>query len=500
MASRWRVSARVVTSVTALISVLAGASTSAAATLTVNSGGNLQGALDTAAPGDTIVVAAGARFTGPFRLPVKPAGAVITIRSSATVPSRRIRPEDAALLPTIVSSTVEPALSGTGTSNWRLDGLRFEANAYGEGSVIALQDVANITLDRLLILGGPTGQKRGVMGNGRQVTLTRSHIANIWWSGVDSQAFCAWDGAGPYTITDNYLEAASENVMFGGADSASAERIPSDITVTGNHFSKQVGWRGQSRNVKNLLEFKSARRVVVRQNLFEHNWTDGQAGTAILFTPRNQDGRAPWSVVEDVLFENNVIRDTEGVFSVSGRDNEKASAQTTAITIRNNLAVASGLFLLIGNEVGTLTIDHNTIDQRANFATIFLGDVMEPGAANTRPAQYAAASLKITNNLAYHGEYGVWGEGLGVGTAAFSLTRSYVWTNNVLAGGAGNTYPSVTWLPSVAEHQQNFNADYTLVTSSKYRAAGNDGKDLGMLGSLPTAVWPPAAAGIPRVY
>ena len=143
MASRWRVSARVVTSVTALISVLAGASTSAAATLTVNSGGNLQGALDTAAPGDTIVVAAGARFTGPFRLPVKPAGAVITIRSSATVPSRRIRPEDAALLPTIVSSTVEPALSGTGTSNWRLDGLRFEANAYGEGTVIALSDVAN---------------------------------------------------------------------------------------------------------------------------------------------------------------------------------------------------------------------------------------------------------------------------------------------------------------------------------------------------------------------
>ena len=493
-------SARVVTGVTALVSVLAGASTSAAATLTVNSGGNLQGALDTAAPGDTIVVAAGARFTGPFRLPVKPAGAVITIRSSATVPSRRIRPEDAALLPTIVSSTVEPALSGTGTSNWRLEGLRFEANAYGEGTVIALQDVANITLDRLLILGGPTGQKRGVMGNGRQVTLTRSHIANIWWTGVDSQAFCAWDGAGPYTITDNYLEAASENVMFGGADSASADRIPSDITVTGNHFSKQVGWRGQPRNVKNLLEFKSARRVVVRQNLFEHNWTDGQAGTAILFTPRNQDGRAPWSVVEDVLFENNVIRDTEGVFSVSGRDNEKASAQTTAITIRNNLAVASGLFLLIGNEVGTLTIDHNTIDQRANFATIFPGDVMEPGAANTRPAQYAAASLKITNNLANHGEYGVWGEGLGVGTAAFSLTRSYVWTNNVLAGGAGNTYPSVTWLPSVAEHQQNFNADYTLVTSSKYRAAGNDGKDLGVLGSLPTAVWPPAAAGIPRVY
>jgi hypothetical protein len=492
--------ASVVTGVAALVWVLAGVSTSAAATLTVNSGGNLQGALDTAAPGDTIVVAAGARFTGPFRLPVKPEGGVITIRSSAPVPSRRITPEDAALLPTLVSSTVEPAVSGTGTSNWRLEGLRFEANAYGEGTVIALQDVNNITLDRILIVGGATGQKRGVMGNGRQVTLTRSHISNIWSSGVDSQAFCAWDGAGPYTITDNYLEAASENVMFGGADSTAADRIPSDITVTGNHFSKQVAWRGQSRNIKNLFELKSARRVVVRQNLFEHNWTDGQAGIAILFTPRNQDGRAPWSVVEDVLFENNIIRDTEGVFSVSGRDNEKASAQTTAITIRNNLAVASGLFLLVGNEVGTLTVDHNTIDQGANFATIFLGDVMEPGAANTRPARYAAASLKITNNLANHGEYGVYGDALGVGTVAFSLTSSYVWTNNVLAGGAGNTYPPVTWLPSVAEHQKNFNPDYTLVASSKYRSAGNDGKDLGVLGSLPGGIRAPGVTSSPRVY
>ena len=113
-------------------------------------------------------------------------------------------------------------------------------------------------------------------------------------------------------------------MLFGGADSASPDRIPFDITVTGNHFSKQVSWRGQPKNVKNLFELKSARRVVVRQNLFEHNWTDGQSGVAILFTPRNENGRAPWSVVQDVLFENNIIRDTEGVFSVTGHDDLKA--------------------------------------------------------------------------------------------------------------------------------------------------------------------------------
>ena len=34
----------------------------------------------------------------------------------------------------------------------------------------------------------------------------------------------------------------------------------------------------------------------------ENNWVDGQAGMAVLFTVRNQDGGAPWSVVEDVTF------------------------------------------------------------------------------------------------------------------------------------------------------------------------------------------------------
>jgi hypothetical protein len=177
------------------------------------------------------VLAAGARFTGQFVLPVKPAGEVITIRSSANVPLRRITPADMALMPTIVSDQVESVLSATGTSNWRLEGLRFEAITWVD-TLIALQDVTNITLDRVLIVGGPLGLKRGVMGNGRQVTLTRSHIANIWSDGVDSQAFAAWDGAGPYTITDNYLEAASENVMFGGADSAAPDRIPSRATMS----------------------------------------------------------------------------------------------------------------------------------------------------------------------------------------------------------------------------------------------------------------------------
>jgi Big-like domain-containing protein len=464
------------------------------ATLTVNSGGDLQAALNAAQPGDEVVLQAGARFSGAFRLPAKPAGPPITVRSSAALPSRRLTPSDAALLPTLVSGTVEAALTATSVANWRLDGLRFESNSLGQGTIIALQDVTNITLDRLLIVGGAQGQKRAIMGNGRQITLTRSHIANIWTAGQDSQAFCAWDGAGPYTITDNYLEAASENVMFGGADSAAANRIPSDILVENNHFSKRLEWKGQPRVVKNLFELKAARRVTVRNNLFEHNWTDGQSGTAIVFTVRNQDGTAPWSVVEDVLFERNTIRDTEGVFNILGYDDLKPSGRTTRITLRHNIATGSGVFLMAGGEVGVVTIDHNTIDQGYNFATLYKGGIWPAGTTTRRAAQFSIETLTVTNTLGNHNQYGVFGEDAGIGTPALNgLTRGYTWTHNVLAGESGwaFAYPPITWQPSMADHRAQFTTNYALTATSAYRNAGNDGLDLGAITSTSSPPPPP---------
>ena len=479
MQMRW-IPAGIVTGLAVLIG-----SQADAAIISVRPGADLQNALDSAQPGDEIVLTAGGRYVGQFRLPKKPFGSVITVRSSAVLPARRITPADAALLPSIASGVAAEAILADGASNWRLDGLKFESNSGGEGTIIALQEASNVTMDRLLIVAAAEGQKRAITGNGKQITLTRSYIANCWRTGQDSQAFAAWDGAGPYTIRDNYLEAASENVLFGGADSAAADRIPADILVEGNHFSKQMSWKGTPKVVKNLFELKAARRAIIRNNLFERNWTDGQSGTAILFTVRNQDGRSPWTVVEDILFERNVVRDTEGVFAISGYDDEYPSGRTTRITVRGNLAVASGNFLLAGGEVGTLTIDHNTVDQQGTFAVLFKGDVKTAGSSSRRAGRFAVETLTITNNLANHGLYGVFGEEAGIGTPGLTgLTGSFFWTNNVLAGSAAREYeyPALTWKPASSEHRSQFNADYSLRPGSSYRKAATDGQDLGWSG------------------
>ena len=85
-----------------------------AATLTVNAGGDLQAAINAAQPGDTILVAAGAVFTGNYTLPAKGGSSYITIRSSASDASLpaagvRITPAYAAYLPKIQSDQYGPA-------------------------------------------------------------------------------------------------------------------------------------------------------------------------------------------------------------------------------------------------------------------------------------------------------------------------------------------------------------------------------------------------------
>ncbi|MDT4965831.1 MAG: hypothetical protein QOJ64_568, partial [Acidobacteriota bacterium] len=91
--------------------ILAGGSLSAkASTITVLAGGNLQAALNAAQPGDTVVLQAGASFTGSFTLPNKGTSTEwITIRTStpdSALPSseQRIAPSNSSLLPKLLSS------------------------------------------------------------------------------------------------------------------------------------------------------------------------------------------------------------------------------------------------------------------------------------------------------------------------------------------------------------------------------------------------------------
>ena len=100
----------------------------------------------------------------------------------------------------------------------------------------------DLVVDRLYIHGdAEKGQKRGIALNSASTTITGSYISDIKVVGQDSQAICGWNGPGPYAITNNYLEAAGENVMFGGSDPSVPNLVPADITVADNYVTKAGG-------------------------------------------------------------------------------------------------------------------------------------------------------------------------------------------------------------------------------------------------------------------
>src|SRR5439155_24194436 len=135
----------------------------------------------------------------------------------------------------------------------------------------------NIKIDQCFVHGWD-GQtiKRGIGlndgGSAGNNGVTNSYISNFKSTGQDTQAIAGWNGTGPYLIQNNYLEAAGENVIFGGGFSY-IQKVPSNITITNNTFSKQLSWNPYDLSyahtpwsVKNLLELKNADSVTIQNN------------------------------------------------------------------------------------------------------------------------------------------------------------------------------------------------------------------------------------------
>jgi hypothetical protein len=473
-------------------------------TITVKGGGNLQAALDSAAQGDVIALEPGATFTGSFTLPAK-AGAGnkwIIIRSAVTddklpPPGTRVSPNDAAVMAKIATANADPALrTAPGAHHYRFVGVEFQvapsaAINYGlilfgdgGGGQSTVESVPHdLIIDRCYIHGNQTGNlRRGVAINSARTAIIDSHISDCHEVGADSQAICGWNGPGPFKIVNNYLEGAGENFMLGGADPHVKNLVMSDIEFRRNYCSKPLTWKanhptfaGKRWSVKNIFELKNARRVVVDGNVFENTWLDAQVGFAILFTPRNQEGTAPWSVVEDVSFTNNVVRHAAGGVNIMGRDDNNPSEQTRRIAIKNNFFEdiggpqwgGNGRFLQI-TETNHVLVDHNTIIHTGNVITAY-------GKPN--------ANFVFTNNLMLHNQYGVIGDGAGVGNITLNqYFPNCVFKKNVIAGGRSSAYPPDNFFPatiSEAKFADQSKGDYRLSASSPYKNAGTDGKGIG---------------------
>jgi hypothetical protein len=460
----------------------------------IRPGMDVQDRINTWPASQPLIFAAGEY--GPITLPPH-SGELRVVRGEATLPPGRIDPT-AHTLPHFHAPR-GPAITLAG-GRYHLTGLEVSCAdpdcdivLHGSAKATRAEDQPDaVTWDRCYIHGDAgRGSVRGIAWHGRSTRVVGCVIIDLKHDGRDAQAIGGWNGPGPLWIEDCLLEASGENFMLGGSDAKIANLVPTSIMITGNHFRKPLAWRTETWDVKNLLELKNARAVVIRGNLFEGCWIGAdQQGYAILFSPRNQNGGNPWAVVEDVLFEHNIVRDTASGINVLGYDEYQGSQRTRGITIRHNLVIASraqfwgdGRFLMLGNSPMQVTVEHNTaIVDGATPIALYHGKTA-PGTAAGIP------DMVYRGNVFPHNKYGIKGMdnvAHGVQTLAAYHPSGVVFVENAVGGASAREYPPDNWYPARAVWEAGFVAysggDYRLRPDVPWSGQGCDFSKLPTVG------------------
>jgi len=425
-----------------------------------------------------------------------------------------------------------PLTLSSGANHYRLLGLEI-TRASGTGNVGGLLEIQrfgaanHIVLDRVWMHGTAQDETgHGVHLNGATYFaivdsyFSDFHCISATGACTDAQAVVGGSGtvaSGVFKIVGNFLEASGENILFGGGPSTVT---PADIEIRRNHLFKPLTWmKGQANFVggangnpfivKNHLELKNAQRVLAEGNILENSWGGfSQLGFSILLTPKNQTlngvNTCPACQVTDVTIRFSTISHVGDGFQIATvlSDGGGAASGGGRFSIHDvvvddinaqKYAGAGSLIALYNgwstNVLHDVTLNHITGFPDPGHHVLSLLDVAP------KPPMPA---INITNNIFGTTAYPVWSAGGGLNNCAYSnvpvtsiatcfLNGSFI-ANGLI--GASSSYMPSKWpsnnlyaaSPDEAQFA-NYNAanggDYHLLSSSPYKNAGNDGKDLG---------------------
>jgi hypothetical protein len=420
-----------------------------------------------------------------------------------------------------------PILFSPGANHYRLIGLEVTRAASPATVYNLIQfngPADHLVFDRLWIHGTAQDETvRGVMlGPSRYVAVVDSFFTDLHCvartgSCTDAQAIAGGLGdnpMGPYKIVNNFLEAAGENILFGGGR---ATMTPKDIEIRRNHMFKPLTWmRGQAGYVggadgnpfivKNLIELKNAQRVLLDSNIMEDSWGGfSQVGFAILLTPKNQAGSngtnlCPSCQVTDVTIRYDSIShvgagmqignglSANGGIALAG---ERYSIHDVIVDDMDGTKYGGpSEFAQISVGPSAALLQNVTINHVTAFPSnrlFIIGDLV---GLNSQMKNFV-----FTNNIVNAGPYPVWSTGGGAANCAFhnsplttfdACFSGYTFAANaIIASPPTAKWPAKNFFPASAAAVRfvNYNGgnggDYHLQSSSPYKGRGTDGRDLG---------------------
>jgi hypothetical protein len=504
-------------------------------------GTDLRNKINAAARNTIIIVTSGFTYNvgaGFLELPGKGGTGWIWIVSekiyNGTFPKlvgQRVETTDSSSMPTITSTDTlgvinSENLDPTSTHYW-LAGLNVVAGVtditqfainFGrfpsEGQTTASVSPGHFGVDRCLITSNQAISGQGGVGFLCHHGIIRDSRSYGWRRSIiktDTQGVFCGNGAGPFAIWNNYIEANGENFMMGGGSDPGEEALmPKNIWFKNNYCKKPNEWNpwhssyvaAANSNCKNHLESKGSWKVLIENNIFENCWSEGQSGHSIqlwcIASASGVGSSQMWLRCSDFTIRNNKFINVNCFANITPAGSEPFDPvyPTQRIEFYNNLGIGlhdpqvfdtGGSWYVFqigepnnGKVCTDIAIEHCTaLTKDANRTGVVFFSL--PGTPTGSPGQHN--NITVKNNVGGNTQYLIFsssGSGtIGLNAHCDVYTFDYnviIDTFGVAAGmpAGSNAYPATV---GVVNFQDATNEDYRL--TSTYTNSADDGTDPG---------------------
>lgn len=292
------------------------------------------------------------------------------------------------------------------------------------------QNTAALVPQNILIDGIKSPLHRGkrfIEINSAKTVVSNCEILDVQADGQDAQGICVLNSTGDIEISDNWIEADSENIMVGGDTMKIPNTRPTNIRILRNLLEKPLIWKEQGVAVKNHLELKDGHQVLIQDLTARNCWASGQDGYSLMFTPSNG------ASLRSIRVVNANISNVGGICNIAGIDGSGINKERTQIRFdggiyRTNKAQMGGrgCFALLG--------------RGPEYLDVFDCDILTDGTAFIIVGDSGIVDrIQIENCRFNLGKYGISINGEHYGGNTRGVVRSLIIRNNVIMG-ANSTF------------------------------------------------------------
>jgi hypothetical protein len=223
--------------------------------------------------------------------------------------------------------------------------------------------------------------------------------------------------------------------------------------------------------------------VWLEGNVLEHSWGHGQVGFAVVLTPRNQGGRAPWCAIEDVTFVNNIVRHCSSGIGILAEDDNHRSDTSKRLLIRHNLVEdinpsrfgGDGRMFQITSPrrpIAELVIERNALLYGGRGNTFICFDSKDK----------VVQGFFFRGNIVTPGHYGIHGSRAMGRAAKEAYCDGFEMTGNLIIGaGDAQAWPEgnlVANSPEAVRFENPATGSYRLSPQSPFRSLAGTGADI----------------------